>query len=58
MVINPIPTHILVELRILPNLGLESIKGEMSRNTKFLDKFIKCLSKVPPFRIKIGVVII
>ena len=58
MVSNPIPTQILVELRILPNLVLETIKGDMFRNTKVMDKFIKCFSRTFPFRIKLGLEII
>ena len=41
MVINPIYTQILVELRIFPNLVLEAIKGDMFRNTKVMDEVIK-----------------
>ena len=33
MAINPILMQILIELRILTNLGLEAIKGEMFMET-------------------------
>ena len=52
--INLIPMQILVELRILPNLGLKDIKGEMFSKTKVMDGLIKFFSETVPPRIKLG----
>ena len=55
MVNNATLTQILVKLHILTNLGLEARKGEIFRNTKVMDKVIKCFSETVPPRIELEV---